>query len=93
MIRSFRDRDTQRIARGEFSRRLPPDLRRRARGCLELLAAAEKLEDLLMWPSLRLKKLRGNRAGQYSIRVNRQFRICLTWKSGDAENVELTDYH
>ena len=72
---------------------MPPELRKRARACLELLAAAEKLDDLLKWPSLRLKKLRGTRAGQYSIRVNRQYRICFTWQSGDAEDVELTDYH
>jgi proteic killer suppression protein len=77
MIRNFRDRETARIARGEYSRRFPVDIQRRTKMCLDKLRVAESLQELEPFRSLRLEKLRGNRKGQYSIRVNRQYRICF----------------
>jgi proteic killer suppression protein len=93
MIKSFADRETEKIFQREFSRRLPPDLQRRARIKLEMLDAAESLEDLRMPPANYLEALTGDRAGQHSIRVNRQWRICFVWRTGDAYAVTLVDYH
>lgn len=93
MIRSFRDRDTDRLFRREPIRRFPPDVHRAALRKLFLLDAAESLEDLRMLPGNRLEKLRGDRAGKHSIRVDDQWRVCFRWKDGDAEDVEIVDYH
>ncbi|RME51595.1 MAG: type II toxin-antitoxin system RelE/ParE family toxin [Caldilineae bacterium] len=93
MIKSFRNDETERIFRRQFSRRFPPDVQRIAYRKLIYLHAAKTLRDLLAPPSNRLEKLSGDRAGQYSIRVNRQWRICFEWNEGDAYNVELVDYH
>lgn len=93
MIRSFADRETERLFQREFSRRFPPDIQRRARIKLEMLDAAERLEDLQQPPSNNLELLVGDRQGQHSIRVNRQWRICFFWKEGSAYDVELADYH
>jgi proteic killer suppression protein len=93
MIRSFRDRDTDRLFHREPVRRFPPDVHRAALRKLLLLDAAESLEDLRIPPGNRLEKLSGDRAGRHSIRVNDQWRVCFRWKDGDAEDVEIVDYH
>ena len=93
MIRSFADRDTSRLFAREVPRRFPTDLQRVMLRKLLILDAAERLEDLRVPPGNRLEKLRGNRAGQYSIRVNDQWRICFRWEGADAHDVEIIDYH
>jgi len=93
MIRSFRCRETERIFHQERSRRFAPDIQGAALRKLLMLHAAGALDDLRFPPGNRLEALRGDRAGQFSIRVNAQYRICFTWKDGDAHDVELVDYH
>ena len=93
MIKSFKCRETERIYGGLFSRRLPRDIQRLAARKLEMLAAASQLESLRIPPSNRLEKLKGDRSGQHSIRINDQWRICFVWKGGNAHNVEIVDYH
>lgn len=93
MIKSFADADTQRLFRRERVRRFPAALLRTMLRKLGLVDAAEELADLRVPPGNRLEKLRGDRAGQHSIRVNDQWRICFRWKDGDAFDVEIVDYH
>jgi toxin HigB-1 len=93
MIRSFRDRETERLFRRERVRKLPPDVHRVALRKLVLLDAAESIEDLRVPPGNRLEMLTGDRAGQHSIRINDQWRVCFRWKEGDAEDVEIVNYH
>lgn len=93
MIRSFGDKDTERLYHREQVRRLGPDLQRAALRKLRVLNAAVTLEDLRVLPGNRLEKLRGDRAGEWSIRVTGQWRLCFEWKDGDAYEVELVDYH
>ena len=93
MIRSFRCSDTERLFHGERTRRFPPDIVERARMRLQRLNAAIRVEDLRVPPSHRLELLKGDRAGQWSIRVNDQWRLCFAWKDGDAWLVEIVDYH
>ncbi|MDZ7810210.1 MAG: type II toxin-antitoxin system RelE/ParE family toxin [Arhodomonas sp.] len=93
MIRSFGDTETEKVAKGESSRRLPKDIQRRAKMRLDRIDAAVNLEDLRVPPSHRLERLQGNRAGQYSIRINHQWRICFEWRDGHAFAVEIVDYH
>ena len=93
MIRSFASKETERVFRREFSRRLPHDLQRKMRIKLELLEAAERLDDLRIPPANRLERLSGDREGQHSIRVNDQWRICFEWRDNGAHNVEIVDYH
>jgi proteic killer suppression protein len=93
VIKSFGDRDTKRLSDREPVRRYPADLRRTMLRKLVALDAAEALEDLRVPPGNRLEKLKGDRAGQHSIRVNDQWRICFRWKDGDAHEVEIVDYH
>jgi proteic killer suppression protein len=92
MIRSFRCRDTQRLAHDEGVRRFR-SIERAARRKLEMLASAQDLDDLRSPPGNRLEPLKGDRRGQHSIRVNDQWRICFIWKDGDAYDVEIVDYH
>lgn len=92
MIRNYADRDTERLFRREVVRRWPTDLQRAALRKLLVLDAAEALDDLRSPPGNRLEKLLGDRGGQYSIRVNDQWRICFRWRDGDAYDVEITDY-
>ncbi len=94
MIVSFRDRRTQRFAAGEHVRELS-GFARQAETRLDRLDAAQSLADLGALPGNRLEALRGDRAGQYSIRINDQWRICFEWPSGSAGpvNVEIVDYH
>ncbi len=93
MIKSFANRETERVFQREFSRRLPSTIQHRARIKLEVLDAAEVLEDLRIPPSNRLEALSGDRRGQHSIRLNEQWRICFVWREGNAYTVEITDYH
>lgn len=93
MIRSFRDSDTQRLFRREPVRRWAESLQRVALRKLLVLDAAETLSDLRVPPGNRLEKLSGDREGQYSIRVNGQWSICFRWSEGQADDVEITDYH
>ena len=93
MIRSFRDTETERLFRRESVKKIPVTVRRPGWRKLLILDAAESLDDLRSPPGNRLEKLAGNRAGQHSIRVNDQWRICFRWEGGEAYDVELTDYH
>ena len=93
MIKSFRDRDTERLFEREPVRKVARDLQRVALRKLIMLDAATVLADLRVPPGNRLEKLGGERGGQYSIRINRQWRICFRWRSGDAYDVEIVDYH
>jgi len=93
VIRAFRDREAERIFQREGSRRFPPEVGRAALRKLVILDAAESLQDLRMPPGNRLEKLSGDRAGQHSIRINDQWRICFVWREGDAYQVEIVDYH
>lgn len=93
MIRSFADREAEAIWRGGYSRRLPGDIQASTMCKLRSLDAAEQVEDLRFPPGNRLEALRGDREGQYSIRINQQWRICFRWINGYAENVEICDYH
>jgi toxin HigB-1 len=93
MIRSFKDRETERLWSGEASRRLPGDIQARALRKLRQLDAATTMNDLSNPPSNRLERLRGNRTGQMSIRINDQWRVCFRWNEGDALDVEIVDYH
>jgi toxin HigB-1 len=93
MIKSFRDRETEKVFRREFSRRLPQQVQRAALRRLTYLHAAKALADLLVPSSNRLEALSGDRLGQYSIRINDQWRVCFEWLENDAYNVEIVDYH
>jgi proteic killer suppression protein len=93
MVKTFGDKETEKIFNREFSRKLPPTLQRAARQKLEVLNAAEALQDLRVLPSNHLEKLAGKRKGQHSIRINDPWRICFVWKGTDAYQVEIVDYH
>ena len=93
MIKSFADEDTEAVFRGQRPRHLPPSILRPAARKLLIIHAAGSLSDLAEPPGNRLEKLKGRRMGQYSIRVNDQWRICFAWRDGDAFEVEVTDYH
>ena len=93
MIRSFADREAELIWNGMRSRKLPPDMQDRARDKLRLLNRAKTLDDLRNPPSNRLHALKDDRAGQHSISINKQWRICFVWRNGGADGVEITDYH
>jgi proteic killer suppression protein len=93
VIRSFADAETERVFRRLASKRLSAEVQRVAYRKLVVIDAAESLNDLRIPPGNRLEKLKGNREGQHSIRVNEQWRICFRWKDGDAYDVEVADYH
>ncbi|MGW5642626.1 type II toxin-antitoxin system RelE/ParE family toxin [Saccharopolyspora sp. NPDC003752] len=93
MLRSFADKETERVWQRRRSRVLDPNVQRAALRKLVILDAAETVEDLRVPPGNRLEKLNGDRAGKYSIRVNQQWRICFEWTSAGPENVEIVDYH
>jgi len=93
MIKSFADKEAEKLFRRRFSRKLPENIQRIARRKLEVLDAAEKPQDLRIPPSNRLEKLSGDRANQYSIRINKQWRICFEWHNDNVHNVEIVDYH
>ena len=93
VIKSFADRETERIYNQEFSRKLPSDIQRIALRKLIMLDAAENINDLRIPPANRLEQLHGDREGQHSIRINDKYRICFTEKDGDYYDVEIVDYH
>jgi proteic killer suppression protein len=93
VIKSFKDDITQDIYRRQPSRKLPPEIQQVALRKLRMLNNAISLDDLRVPPANRLEKLSGKRAGQWSIRINDQWRICFEWQERDAYNVEIVDYH
>jgi proteic killer suppression protein len=93
MIKSFASREAEKIFNREVSKRLPHDIQRAAMKKLWMLHAAKDLRDLTLPPSNRLEALKGNRKGQYSIRINQQWRVCFKWVGGNAQDVEIVDYH
>jgi proteic killer suppression protein len=93
MIRSFNCKETERIWNGRVSRQFPRPIQDRALRKLRQLDASRVLGDLRNPPGNRLELLRGNRAGQMSIRINDQWRICFVWVDGDTAGVEIVDYH
>jgi proteic killer suppression protein len=93
MIRSFADRETELIWSGRRSKRLPADIQAVALRKLRMLNRAQQLSDLRVPPANRLEALKGNRAGQHSIRINDQWRICFVWRDGGASGVTIVDYH
>ena len=93
MIRSFADRETERIWIGLPSRKLPVDIQQKALVKLAMMNRAQTLDDLRTPPGNRLEALKGDRRGAYSIRINGQWRICFHWRDGGAYNVEIVDYH
>jgi proteic killer suppression protein len=93
VIRSFADKEVERIWGGVASRRLPGDIQAVARRKLRMLNSAAALEDLRVPPANRLEALKGERKGQHSIRINDQWRLCFRWHGGDAYDVVIVDYH
>ncbi len=93
MIADFRDKEAETIWEGRRSRRLPGEIQAVALRKLRLLNNARRLEDLRIPPANRLEALKGDRAGQHSIRINDQWRICFAWREGHAHAVEIVDYH
>jgi proteic killer suppression protein len=93
MISSFASDEARQIYEGELARHLPRDIQRTARRKLLYLDNAKSLQDLRIPPANRLEALHGDRAGQYSIRINDQWRVCFRWKDGTASDVEIVDYH
>jgi len=93
MIRNFRDAETELVWHGRQSRKLPPDIQAVALRKLMMLHRSRTLQDLRMPPANRLEPLKGGRSDQWSIRINRQWRICFRWNEGNASDVEIIDYH
>ncbi|MCR4633583.1 MAG: type II toxin-antitoxin system RelE/ParE family toxin [Erysipelotrichaceae bacterium] len=93
MIKSFKDKETEKIYKQQLSGKLPNSMQKTALRKLIMIDNAETLEDLRVPPANRLEALKGDRSGQYSIRINDQYRICFVFKDGDFYEVEITDYH
>ena len=93
MIRSFKDKEAEKVFRGQFSRKIPQDIQRIAARKLEQLNAATVLDTLRVPPGNRLEPLKLDRQGQHSIRVNDQWRVCFVWRDDNAFDVEIVDYH
>ena len=93
MIKSFKCKETEKIWNEEFSKKLPHDIQKRTLQKLRMLHIASVLDDLKIPPNNRLESLSGNRQGQYSIRINDQFRICFKWLDNQTFDVEIVDYH
>ena len=93
MILGFADKETEKVYHQEFSKRLPPEIQRQALFKLMVIDNAENLNELRIPPSNHLEQLHGDREGQYSIRINRQYRICFSVSGNDFDDVEITDYH
>lgn len=93
MIASFSNESAESVWKGFFTKKLPNQIQEIARRKLRMLHAAQHLEDLRIPPANRLERLSGDRAGQHSIRINDQWRICFVWNNGNAERVEICDYH
>ncbi len=93
MIKSFRSKEAKRVWSREYSKRIPRDIQERALMTLQQLNAAGDLKDLSIPTSNQLEALKGDRKGEYSIRINQQWRICFRWRDGHAFDVEIVDYH
>jgi toxin HigB-1 len=93
VITTFLDDETRKVWEGEFSRKLPNQIQAVARRKLRMINNARRIDDLHIPPQNRLEKLSGNRDGQWSIRINDQWRVCFMWREGNAERVEICDYH
>jgi len=93
MIKAFKDRETEKVFIGRFSKRVPQDIQRIAERKLIMLHRSANLNDLRIPPSNRLEALKGDRNGQHSIRINDQWRICFEWRADGAYEVEIVDYH
>jgi proteic killer suppression protein len=93
MIKSFKSKEVEKIFNREYSLKLPPDIQRTALRKLLMIHAAVAINDLRIPPANHLEQLKGVRRGQYSIRINDQWRACFVWQSGDAYEVEIEDYH
>lgn len=93
MIINFKCKETEKIWEGNISLELPTDIQRVARRKLRMLNSAKKLADLVIPPNNRLEALKGRRHGEYSIRVNKQWRICFVWKDSNVHNAKIEDYH
>jgi len=93
MVKSFKDKETEKLFNRHFSKKLPQNLQHLARRKLVMLDAAPELNALRIPPGNRLEALKGDRKGQHSIRINDQWRVCFRWKTGDAYDVEIADYH
>lgn len=93
MIKTFKCKETKKIFQGKVSKKLPPELRRRALIKLHMIDAAENVSDLRIPPANFLEQLQGDRAGLYSILINQQYRICFVWNDNNAFDVEIVDYH
>lgn len=93
VIRTFADKEAEKIWKGTASRRLPGEIQAVARRKLRMLNNAASLDDLRVPPANRLEALKGDRKGQHSVRINDQWRLCFRWKDGDAHDVEIVDYH
>ena len=93
MIKTFKCKETEKIWNEEFSKKLPQDIQKKALQKLRMLNISSSLEDLKIPPSNHLELLSGDRQGQYSIRINDQYRICFRWLDNHSFDVEITDYH
>ena len=93
MIKTFKCKETEKIFNGKFSKKLPHDIQGRALIKLHSLDIAEDIKDLLIPPSNKLEQLSGDRKGQYSIRINDQYRVCFSWVENNGYDVEIVDYH
>ena len=93
MIVTFRDRHTEEFWRRGTGKAVPANLRRVTKRKLKLVSDAAELDDLRVPPGNHLEELKGDRAGQYSIRINRRYRVCFFWREGNAHEVEIVDYH
>jgi proteic killer suppression protein len=93
MITSFNDRETEKVFNGMASKKLPLDIQTRAFNKLTAIHAANAIDDLRIPPSNHLEALKGDRKGQYSIRINDKYRVCFIWNDNNAENAEIVDYH
>lgn len=93
MIKSFADKETEKLFNREFSRKIPSEIQNIARRKLEILNAADNINDIRSPPSNHLEKLKGERIGQHSIRINSRWRICFILFDGDVFETEIVDYH
>ncbi len=93
MIVSFRDKEAERIWCGQRSKKLPQAIQQRALNKLAMIHRSQDIHDLRVPPSNHLERLSGDREGQYSIRINQQWRLCFRWQNGDAHDLAITDYH
>lgn len=93
MIKSFSDKEAGKIFQRDHSKKMPTEIQEKAYRKLVILDSATKIKDLRVPPGNRLEKLKGNKKGKHSIRINDQWRICFRWKNGDAHGVEIIDYH